>query len=217
VIAAEGFSTDTVGEDMELVVRLHRTMRELGRDYRIVYVPDPVCWTEAPESLSSLRSQRRRWAQGTLETLWTHRRMLFNPRYRTAGMISLPSLLIFEVIGPVIELAGYVVSVAALLTGAIGPAGFAAFLALAFLYGMVLSLGAVVLEDSAFERNPRWSDLRRIVLYSIAENLGYRQVTHVWKFEAFWSVFRDGGWEPMQRKGLAREVSDSLASEVGLR
>jgi cellulose synthase/poly-beta-1,6-N-acetylglucosamine synthase-like glycosyltransferase len=217
VIAADGFSTDTMGEDMELVVRLHRTMRELGRDYRIVYVPDPVCWTEAPENVGNLRSQRRRWQQGTLETLWAHRRMLFNPRYRAAGLLSMPSMLIFEVIGPIIELAGYVVSVVAALTGVISPSTFIAFFALAFLYGMVLSLGAVVLEDAAFGRNPRWSDLGRILLYSVAENLGYRQVTHVWKLEAFWRLWRGGGWGTMERKGLAREVEDSLAGEVGLR
>ena len=217
VIAADGFNTDTIGEDMELVVRLHRTMRELGRDYRIVYVPDPVCWTEAPETLGNLRGQRRRWQQGTLETLWLHRRMVFNPRYRAAGLISMPSMLIFEVIGPMVELGGYVVSLLAAVTGVISVAALLAFLALAFLYGMVLSLGAVVLEDAAFGRNPRWSDLRRILGYAVAENLGYRQITHLWKLEAFWRLWRGGGWGTMERKGLAREVEDSLASEIGMR
>jgi hypothetical protein len=92
-----------------------------------------------------------------------------------------------------------------------------AFFVLAFLYGMVLSLGAVALEDAAFGRHPRWSDLRRILLFSIAENLGYRQVTHVWKLEAFWTLWRGGGWGTMERKGLSREVKDSLASEIGMR
>ena len=217
VIAAGGYRTDTVGEDMELVVRLHRTMREAGRPYRIVYVPDPVCWTEAPESLRILRRQRRRWQQGTLETLLGHRRMLFNPRFRAAGLLAMPSVLVFEVIGPLIELAGYAISIVAWATGAISPGTFVAFLALAFLYGLVLSLGAVVLEDAAFGRHPAWDDLGRILLYAVAENLGYRQYTHLWKVEGFWQLWRGGGWGTMERKGLSRQVEDSLATEVGLR
>jgi cellulose synthase/poly-beta-1,6-N-acetylglucosamine synthase-like glycosyltransferase len=217
VVAAGGYRTDTVGEDMELVVRLHRTMRDLNRPYKIVYVPDPVCWTEAPESTRILRGQRRRWQQGTLETLLTHRRMLFNPRYRAAGLLSMPATLVFEVLGPVIETAGYVVSVLAFALGFISVDAFVSFLLLAFLYGLVLSFGAVLLEDAAFGRNPRWRDMGRIVLYGIAENLGYRQLTNLWKIEAFYRLWRGGGWGTMERKGLSRQVEDSLASEVGMR
>ncbi len=217
VVAAGGYRTDTVGEDMELVVRLHRTMRALGRDYRIVYVPDPVCWTEAPESARILRRQRRRWQQGTLETLLSHRGMMLNPRFRSAGLLAMPSVLLFEVLGPVIELAGYAVSVVAWLTGVISLGAFVAFLALALLYGLVLSLGAVVLEDASFGRHPSWRDLGRIIGYSVAENLGYRQLTHLWKLEAFWRLWRGGGWGTMERKGLSRELEESLAGEVGMR
>lgn len=217
VIAAGGYRTDTVGEDMELVVRLHRTLREAGRPYRIVYVPDPVCWTEAPESVRILRRQRRRWHQGTLEALLAHRRMLFNPRFRAAGLFAMPSVLAFEVIGPFLELAGYAVSIVAWLVGAISPLAFVGFLGLAFLYGLVLSLGAVVLEDAGFGRHPGWDDLRRVLLYAIAENLGYRQLTHLWRLEGFWRLWRGGDWGAMERKGLSRQVDESLAGEVGLR
>jgi cellulose synthase/poly-beta-1,6-N-acetylglucosamine synthase-like glycosyltransferase len=217
VIAAGGYRTDTVGEDMELVVRLHRTMREVRRPYRIVYVPDPVCWTEGPESLRILRRQRRRWQQGTLETLLAHRRMLLAPRYRAAGLLALPSVLLFEIVGPLVELLGYVVSIVAFALGAISIAAFGAFLALAFLYGLALSLGAVVLEDAGFGRHPNWDDLRRVLFYAVLENLGYRQFTHLWKLEGFWGLLRGGGWGAMERKGLSRPVEDSLAGEVGLR
>jgi cellulose synthase/poly-beta-1,6-N-acetylglucosamine synthase-like glycosyltransferase len=217
VVAAGGYRTDTVGEDMELVVRLHRTMRELGREYRIVYAPDPVCWTEAPESTRILRRQRRRWQQGTLETLLTHRRMLLNPRFGTAGLIAMPSTLAFEVIGPVVELGGYAISVLAFVLGFISLEAFIGFLVLAFLYGLLLSFGSVVLEDAAFGRHPGWRDLGRVLLYGVAENLGYRQLTHLWKVEAFYTLWRGGGWGAMERKGLSRPVEDSLAGDVGLR
>jgi cellulose synthase/poly-beta-1,6-N-acetylglucosamine synthase-like glycosyltransferase len=217
VVAAGGYRTDTVGEDMELVVRLHRTMRDLRREYRIVYVPDPVCWTEAPESTRILRRQRRRWQQGTLETLLGHRRLLFNPRYRAVGVLSMPSALVFEVLGPVIETAGYVVSVLAFALGFISLQAFVAFLVLAFLYGLFLSFAAVVLEDAAFGRHPRWRDIGRVLAYGVAENLGYRQLTNLWKIEAFHSLWRGGGWGTMERKGLSRHVEESLAGEVGMR
>jgi cellulose synthase/poly-beta-1,6-N-acetylglucosamine synthase-like glycosyltransferase len=217
VIAAGGYRTDTVGEDMELVVRLHRTMREARRPYRIVYVPDPVCWTEAPESLRVLRRQRRRWHQGTLETLLGHRRMLFNPRYRAAGLLAMPAVLVFEVLGPLLELAGYAVSVVAVATGTISASAFALFLGLAFLYGLTLSFGAVALEDAGFGRHSGWDDLRRLLAYAVAENLGYRQLTHLWKLEGFWRLLRGGGWGAMERKGLVRPDADALAGEVGLR
>jgi cellulose synthase/poly-beta-1,6-N-acetylglucosamine synthase-like glycosyltransferase len=192
-------------------------MREAGRPYRIVYVPDPVCWTEAPESLRILRRQRRRWQQGTLETLLTHRRMLFNPRYRAAGLLAMPSVLIFEVLGPLIELLGYAISIVAFAFGVISLPAFLAFLALAFLYGLTLSIGAVVLEDAAFGRHPGWDDLGRVLVYAVAENLGYRQFTHLWKLEGFWQLWRGGGWGTMERKGLSRELEDALSGEVGLR
>jgi cellulose synthase/poly-beta-1,6-N-acetylglucosamine synthase-like glycosyltransferase len=201
VIAAGGYLTGTVAEDVELVVRLHKTCRDARRPYRIVYVADPVCWTEAPESTRYLRRQRRRWQQGCLETLLAHWRMMLNPRYRTAGLLALPSMLVFDVLGPVIELSGYGVAIAFLLLGVISLTVFLLLMALAVGYGLVLTLGAAALEDATANRHPAWSDLRRIMLYVVGENLGYRQLLHVWRIEAFWQLIRGGEWGAMERKG----------------
>ena len=202
VIAAGGYRTDIVGEDAELVVRLHRACLDARRPYRIVYVADPVCWTEAPEKITYLRRQRRRWHRGCLETLFIHRRMLLNPRYGTVGLVALPSMLIFEVLGPLLELSGYLVTIAAALLGVIALATFALFLAVAFSYGLVLTLGAVTLEDASANRFPGWSDLKRVLLFAIAENLGYRQIQHVWRVEGFWQLIRKAEWGAMERKGF---------------
>ncbi len=202
VIAAGGYRTDIVGEDIELVVRLHRTLREQRLPYRIVYVPDPVCWTEAPERARVLRRQRRRWHRGSLETLLIHKRMLFNPRYRAVGLLALPALLAFELLGPVIELSGYGVATAAWIAGALSATTFALFLAVSVLYGLFLTLGAIALEDATFGRHPGWDDLRRVLLFALGENLGYRQLLHVWRLEGFWQLVRKGEWGAMERKGL---------------
>jgi cellulose synthase/poly-beta-1,6-N-acetylglucosamine synthase-like glycosyltransferase len=203
VIAAGGYRTGTVGEDLELVTRLHRACRKSGRPYRIMYVPDPVCWTEGPETARYLRRQRRRWQRGCIETLLSGRGMMCNPRYRAVGLIAFPSMLIFEVLGPLIELSGYGVSIACLVLGIIGPVTFVLFLALSVLYGLVLTLGAAMLEDATVNRFPAWEDLRRVLLYAVAENFGYRQLLHLWRVEAFWGLRRKPQWGAMQRRGLS--------------
>ena len=218
VLEAGGYRTDTVGEDMELVVRLHRTMRDRRRPYRIVYVSDPVCWTEAPETLRILRRQRRRWQRGTLETLLIHRRMLFNPRYGVVGLVSLPAVLLFEILGPVIELSGYAVVGAGFAFGAIDAGLLLLFLAVAVLFGLMLSLGAIALEDASFGRHPGWDQLGRIILFALLENAGFRQLSHLWRLEGFWQLVRGGEWGAMERRGFASaDVEQTIGTEVGLR
>ena len=130
--------------------------------------------------------------------------MLLNPRYRAVGLIALPSLLLFEVVGPILELSGYVVTVVGLLLGFVAPAAFLLFLALAILYGLILTLGAAVLEDSTANRHPAWSHLRRILLYAVGESFGYRQLGHLWRTEGLWQLVRKSEWGAMERKGLSR-------------
>lgn len=203
VIAAGGYRTDTVGEDGELVTRLHRTCRDAGRPYRIVYVADPVCWTEVPQTARFLRRQRRRWYRGCVEMMLIHRRMILNPRYRAAGLLSLPATLAFEVFGPVIELAGYAITIAAVILGTLATATFLLFLALAVLYGLILTLGAIAIEEAGANEFPGWDDLRRVLAYAVAENFGYRQLQHVWRLEGLWQLVRRSGWGPMEHKGFA--------------
>lgn len=212
VIAAGGYRTDIVGEDFELVVRLHRTCHDAGRPYRIVYVPDPVCWTEAPERARFLRRQRRRWHRGCLETLLIHRRMLLNPRYRAVGLLAMPAMLVFDVLGPLIELSGYAVTLAAFLFGKISLVTFVLFLAVSVLYGLFLTLSAITLEDATPNRHSAWSDLGRMVLYALGENLGYRQVMHIWRTEGFWQLIRKAEWGAMERKGLSAPEQAAAAA-----
>jgi cellulose synthase/poly-beta-1,6-N-acetylglucosamine synthase-like glycosyltransferase len=218
VIAVGGYRTDTVGEDMELVVRLHEQMRRQRRPCRIVYVPDPVCWTQAPESTRVLRRQRRRWHRGSIEALLMHWRMFANPRYGTVGTLALPALLLFEILGPVIELSGYAVAIFAFASGAIEPTVFLLFLSVAVLYGLILSFGAIALEDASFARHPGWDQLGRILLFAVLENAGYRQLGHVWRLEGFWQWVRKGEWGAMERTGLGQaEPAAPPDGEVGLR
>jgi cellulose synthase/poly-beta-1,6-N-acetylglucosamine synthase-like glycosyltransferase len=203
VEAAGGFSRDTVGEDFELVVRLHRYLRDRGEEYRIAFVPDPVAWTEAPEDFASLARQRRRWQRGLVETLWRHRRLTFNPRYGMVGMVAFPYYIVFELLGPLIEVTGYAAVITAAGLGALSPLFLAAFFTVALLTGIFLSGSALALEELSFRRYEGETDGTRIVLAAFAENLGYRQLVMVWRALAFVDLARRRrDWGAHRRRGL---------------
>jgi cellulose synthase/poly-beta-1,6-N-acetylglucosamine synthase-like glycosyltransferase len=201
VVGVGGYRKSTIGEDMDLVVRLHRHCRKLRRPYRIAFVPDPVCWTEAPETLRTLRHQRRRWQQGLLESLWSNRRLLLHPRGGTAGWLAFPSAVLFEAVGPVLEIAGYLALVACWLAGAVSGTSFVAYLVAAIGLGLFLSVSALLLEEVAFHRFSRPRDLGSLVAAAVLENMGYRQLTTLWQLEglARWLLSRPHKWGDMNR------------------
>jgi cellulose synthase/poly-beta-1,6-N-acetylglucosamine synthase-like glycosyltransferase len=203
-LQAGGYATDTVGEDMELVVRMHRHLHDLKKPYRIGFVPDPICWTEVPESLRVLRRQRTRWHRGLIDTLWRHRQMIGRPRYGMVGMVSLPGFAVFEMLSPLIELSGYLLLPVLWARGLFNPSYAVAFLTLALLYSVLVSVLAVLLEDIAFRRYPRIQDLAVLLGAAVLENIGYRQLTVWWRVRAFWEFWRgDLTWGAMERRGVA--------------
>ncbi|HEV8455913.1 MAG TPA: glycosyltransferase family 2 protein, partial [Gemmatimonadales bacterium] len=198
-----GYATDTVGEDMELVVRMHRHLHDRKQRYRIGFVPDPICWTEVPESLRVLRRQRTRWQRGLIDTLWRHRGMMGRPRYGMVGLVALPGFAVFEMLSPVIELSGYLLLPLLLLLGYLDVSYVAAFMVMSILYSILVSILAVLLEDVTFRRytNPR--DMVVLVGAAVLEHLGYRQLTVWWRVRAFWEFSRgDLSWGAMERRGV---------------
>lgn len=198
-----GYRHDTVGEDLELVVRIHRHCRENDIPYSIDFVPEIVCWTEAPISLAGLRNQRARWQQGALETLGTHRRMLFNPRYGRIGLLMMPQIVIEDIIGPPAELIGYLVIPAAWALGILSPELALAFVTLTFVFGTALSFGTLALEESQLRRTPTALDLVRIAMAAIIENFGYRQANLVFRLVGIKRHLRkETGWSAVPRVGF---------------
>jgi cellulose synthase/poly-beta-1,6-N-acetylglucosamine synthase-like glycosyltransferase len=204
ILQAGGYAKDSLGEDFEMVVRLHRYIGDHRLPYRLRFVPDPVCWTEVPESLRVLRRQRSRWHRGLFDTLLRHRAMIGRPRYGPVGMLALPAFVLFELFGPIVELLGYVVVPIAYLVGILNTRYMLAFLALAFLLSMLVSIVAVLLDDITFRRHARGRDLILLILASVVENLGYRQITVWWRVCAFREYWRGySGWGQMERRGLS--------------
>ena len=187
VVAAGGYRHDTVGEDMELVVRLHRIHRQRQRPYRIVFVPDPICWTEAPESLRVLKNQRVRWQRGLSESLSMNLGLLFHRRGGWAGWFAFPFFALFEWVGPLIEVTGYLFMITGFALGLVSTEAFTAFIVLAFGLGLLLSVSALLLEEMSFHVYPRTSHLFALTGGVLLENLGYRQLNSVWRL---WGLLR---------------------------
>ncbi len=203
VAEAGGFAADSIGEDFELCLRLHKRARDAGTGDRLEFVPDPVCWTEVPQRLRQLGGQRDRWHRGLIDTLWRHRSMIGNPRYGTVGMLSLPFFVAFEFLGAFIETLGYVAITLSLILGIVNWEFALAFLAVAVLAGLLLSISAVLLEDLAFRRYGRLRDLLRLITYSVLENMGYRQLITAYRVRGFFSYLRGNkSWGEIQRLGF---------------
>ena len=216
VIEIGGYTHDTDTEDLELVVRLHEHMHRLKRKYRVVFVPDPVCWTESPETLKILARQRNRWHRGLLQTLWLHKRMLLNPRYGSVGMFAFPYFAVFELLGPFVETLGYVAVVLSFLLGILDVQFFMMFLAVAVFYGMFLSIAAILLEEISFRRYPGWVDLTKLLAYSVIENFGYRQILAAMKVKAFWdAIRRRRAWGEMPRRGFQEKREPETSPKYG--
>ncbi|MBN1822851.1 MAG: glycosyltransferase [Endomicrobiales bacterium] len=203
VIQAGGYRTDIVGEDMELVVRLHRQFRRKESRAAIVFVPDPVCWTEAPESWKILSRQRNRWQRGLAESLFAHISMLLNPFYGTTGMISMPFFFFIEFLSPAVEFVGYFIFAAAYVRGAVDIYAVAAFFLFAIGFGVVLSLLSLLLEEITFHRYPNLRDLAKLILAAILENFGYRQYLTLVRGKGMidWLSGKKM-WGEMERKGI---------------
>jgi YaiO family outer membrane protein len=217
VAAIGGYHTGSVVEDLDLVVRLHRYLRSKKIRYEMPFIPDPVAWTEVPESMKILARQRERWHRGLISAMWQYKSMLLNPRYGRIGFLAMPFFVFGEMLAPVVEVVGYLVTAAGLAVGVLNVSFALLFVLVAWGYGMLLSLWAVVLEEISFRRYRRFGDLVRLLLFATVENLGYRQCTVWWRLKAFANVWRGVHvWGDMTRKGFDKSAVAALLLLIGV-
>ncbi|BCJ50755.1 glycosyl transferase family 2 [Actinoplanes sp. NBRC 14428] len=217
VVEVGGMDPDTIGEDAELVVRLHHHLRRRHADYRVIFVAEPVSWSEAPSRLRVLGRQRRRWHRGIAEILSKHRGMILNPRYGRIGLLALPYYVLFELLAPFVELAAVVLLPLGLWAGAV-DVGFAwRFVLVAYGYGLLVSLVSLFIEEVSFHRYPRWSDIARGVAAALVENFGYRQVLAVWQAWGALGAWRGrkAVWGVMHREGFGGDLDSPEMVGVG--
>ncbi|HEY1082740.1 MAG TPA: glycosyltransferase [Prosthecobacter sp.] len=205
VLELGGYEHGTVGEDMELVVRMHKWAGESGQHHRVWHVPDPVCWTEAPSTLDILSRQRTRWQRGLCDTLWRHRDMLFNRQYGPVGMVALPTFVLFDIVSPILEVAGLLLVPLCYFAGILSLEFFIAYCAVVFGFGLCLSLGAMIIAEFSLQHHRRIRDLVWLGVGAIVENFGYRQLNSWWRVKGIWQFLqKKQGWGDMPRRGFTK-------------
>ncbi|HEY7193224.1 MAG TPA: glycosyltransferase [Gemmatimonadales bacterium] len=205
MLAVGGYRTSSIVEDLDVVVRMHRHLRTNKIKYEMPFIPDPVAWTEVPESFTILSRQRERWHRGLIAAMWQYKGMLFNPRYGRIGLLAMPFFIFGEMLAPVVELLGYLITIVGLASGMVNVSFALLFVLVAWGYGMLLSIWAVVLEEVSFRRYRRFGDLFRLLLFAALENFGYRQLTVWWRLKAFVNAAKGVHiWGDMARKGFGK-------------
>lgn len=201
VIEVGGYDASAIGEDIDLTMRLHRHLAAARRPYRIVFVPDPVCWTEAPETRDVLRAQRKRWQRGLSESLYANRALCFERGSGAAGWLAYPYFLLFEWLAPLVEGFGYAILVIGFAIGAIDWHFFLLFSLATLNCGLLLSTFALTADALSFQVLARPRDVFLLFGYAVLENLGYRQMTLWWRLMSTleWLRKRPGSWGTMVR------------------
>ncbi|HYA20717.1 MAG TPA: glycosyltransferase [Burkholderiales bacterium] len=182
VIEAGGYLTSTSGEDMELIVRLHHMLRLKGIPYRITFVPDPIFWTRAPESSRALKAKRANWQRRLAESLNLNMPLLFNRKGGAVSWLAFPFVMIFEWLGPMFEVMGYIFMISGFALKLVSWQVFTVFLLVAIGFGMMLSVTALLLEELSFHIYPRTTQLAKLLIAVLVENFGYRQQVSLWRF-----------------------------------
>ena len=207
VIKSGGYNTKTVGEDMELVVRMRRYMIENKIKYAVKYIPDPLCWTEAPESYKILRKQRSRWTRGTMETLWIHRKMFLNPKYKLLGVLSFPYWFIYEYMAPLIEFVGLLFTLFIIFTSILNQWVFVLLILLVYSFAVLFSMFALYSEEVTYKKYNTLKDLKKLALISLIEPIIYHP------FMVYASIVGNiekikgsHGWGDMTRTGFKKGI-----------
>lgn len=204
VVKVGGYDHGTVGEDMELVVRMRRYMEDAGLPYEVAYIPDPLCWTEAPATFKILGRQRNRWTRGTVETLRLHRKMFLNPRYGVLGLVSYPYWVFFEFLAPLVEAIGFLGFCIFACLGLMDWPFFFALLVFIYTFAAVFSVFAILMEVMTYNQYKKRREIVSLLLTAMAEPLFFHPFL-------IWSAVKGNidllrkkkAWGEMSRQGFA--------------
>jgi cellulose synthase/poly-beta-1,6-N-acetylglucosamine synthase-like glycosyltransferase len=205
VIKCGGYSTQTVGEDMELVVRMRRYMAEQKIPYQINYIPDPLVWTEVPSDTKALARQRNRWTRGTLETLLIHRKLFMNPKYGRLGMLGYPYWFFLEWLAPIVEFLGYIYFAYLFITWSINWPFFLLLLAFVYTFSVMISSFAILFEEKTFHKYKTRRDVLNLLLTAFMEPFFYHTRTVWWAIRGNIDYLRGvRSWGKMEREGFGK-------------
>nr|WP_315154742.1 glycosyltransferase [uncultured Flavobacterium sp.] len=205
-LLAGGYDTKTVGEDMELVVRMRRYMLENKLPYSVCYIPDPLCWTEAPEDFNIFKKQRSRWMRGTIETLYLHRKMFLNPKYKLLGMLSIPYWTLFEFLAPGIEFIGIVMTIIFILLGLLNWHFFLLLVLFVYFFAVMFSVIALYSEERTFHKYPKQIDFFKLLIAAFIEPFYFHPLAVYAALIGYKEkIMGTKGWGEMTRKGFTKK------------
>jgi len=200
----ERYAKDTVGEDMEILIRLVRNSRERGIPCSVLFSSQSAAWTEVPESLRVLKRQRDRWQRGLIDILLFHHKMFFNPKYGPHGMFGFPYYFIAEIIGPWFQLFSIILFAVGLIAGIISTDMFLFILASDFIIGFTLTVLSLSIGNAGKNIFPGKEQFV-LLLYSFIETLGFRFIISFFRITGYMSVLRSvSGWNKFGRKGFMK-------------
>jgi cellulose synthase/poly-beta-1,6-N-acetylglucosamine synthase-like glycosyltransferase len=206
VLEVGGYNTNTVGEDMELLVRMRRTMRAKNVDYTVGFIPDPLCWTEVPQTWKILHRQRNRWTRGTAETLWLHRKILFSPKYGVLGLLSTPYWLFFEWLAPVIEFLGILFMISLIFVPGMDRNILLLFFAAVYFFSILFSITSVLFEELSFQQYKKPKYILSLLLTVLLEPLLYHPFVMWAAVKGNFDLVRGKkSWGTMSRSGLGTQ------------
>ena len=204
-LKAGGYNHKTVGEDMELVVRMRRYMQEAKQPYRIAYIPDPLCWTEAPANTTILGRQRNRWARGTFETLSIHRKLFFNPRYGVMGMLSYPFWFFYEWLSPFVEFIGLIFFLFLVVLGKVNWIFFLSLLLAVYCFAFCISMFALMAEEMSFFKYTSKKDIFKMILIALIEPVWFHPRVVWWSIKGNIDLMKGKkSWGEMTRQGFVQ-------------
>lgn len=211
-----GGGRETVCEDMEIVVRLYRYVKEKKINLKLLFLPHPITWSQAPGTIRDFGRQRNRWYRGLAQVLLIHKRMLFNPGYGAIGVFGLPYQLVFEFLGPLLELAGYISLPIFFYFGLLKWPTFLLFIILSLACGALFSIYAVLIglwsePDAVIQRQGKegatlfqyqgFSNAMKLMVYAGLSMFGYRQLQLVYQWQGFLDFLRGRQeWQKVTRQ-----------------
>lgn len=198
-----GYKTNTVGEDMELVMRIHDYLRFKNEKYKIRYATSAVCYTQAPDKLSDFRKQRTRWHIGLIQSLKTHRNIFLNPKYGVLAYISYPYYLVYELLAPVTETVGLVFIFISFYLELINFNFMIQYLLIYVLFCTIFTISTFFNRVYTNMNSISISDFFKVILFSFLENFGFRQLVNLYRLSAFFTYRKNKmSWSKISRNKI---------------
>ncbi len=207
VLSAGGYASDSFAEDMDMITRMMGFCLEQRRPYRVVQIPHTCCWTEGPDNVKVLKRQRIRWGRGLIQHMWKHRYMIFNPRYKRLGLITMPYTLLFEFLAPIIEAIGLIIMIFLIFTYSINWKTFWILFLAIYAFSFTLSTFVIFYDYKAGGSYNKSVSYLKLVVAALFEPIVYHPMIVFFSLTGYYNYLtnKTASWGVMVRKGTKKK------------